>query len=136
MADIKDVKDVAVSSQGTKIFEWTYDFAEDGGATGKLNLGVCKEKLLVHRAWIKVGTAVTSTGDPTVSIGATTAGDAAIVPTTLKAAMAINLVVDSAADQLNVLLLKDEVLAIEILVAALTAGRFTICMELSQFDEG
>lgn len=114
--------------------EITYDFPDDGGVIGVLDMLTIGEKLLVERCYIKGKAAVTSSGDPTIEVGVKGGDTDALIPATLKGAMGIDSVVKEASIADGLVLQENDVLAMEIKVAALTAGKFTFVLEYSQFD--
>jgi len=136
MADLADKKDIAVRSEGVRLLEWTYDFANDGGAVGKLDVAVACEKVIIHRAWLKVDTLFTSAGAPTLSIGHSGSTVAVIIPVTALGALVDDAVLAETATPLNVVMDVDDIVQIDILVAAYTAGKATLVLELSQLEEG
>jgi hypothetical protein len=134
MADLKDKKDIAVAAEGVRMMEFTYDFAEDGGAVGALKLGDLTEDVIIHRAWLKVSTACTSGGSATVSVGLDSGTGAELIGSTAVGSLTEHAVIDEAASPLNVYVAKDDALSINIGTAALTAGKFEVVLEASQID--
>lgn len=134
MADLKDKRDIAVAAEGVRLMEYTYDFAADGGAVGAFVLGEVKEDIVIHRAWLKVQTAFTSGGSATLSAGVTSGSSAELIPVTAVGSLSANAVIDEAATPLNVYVASGETLEIEILVAAMTAGKCELVLECSQQD--
>lgn len=122
-------------AKGTEHVEIEYDFANDAGATGALDLIKFKEGVVIESAYVKVNTTCTSGGAATVIIGVV-GGDTDAIMTTTTGAVA-NLVAgavikgDAAGAQLKVA--ADGVLAMTIGTAALTAGKFTLVLKVAQF---
>lgn len=72
MANISDHKTIgAPFSTREEIIRATYDFSDDGGATGALNLFTAEGKVLVTGFHLVVETAAASDGSATVSVGPT-----------------------------------------------------------------
>jgi len=117
-----------------KRIEITYNFPEDAGEIGVLDMLTIGEKLLVERCYVKGNAAVTSAGAPTVEIGVKDGDTDALIPATLKGAMGVDAVVKEASTADGLVLQADSVLSMEIKFAALTAGKFTFVLEYSQFD--
>ena len=77
---------------------WEYDFSRDGGAIGTVTMFGPKLPVgaIVVDGLIKVETAVTSAGAPTVALHITTAED--VLAETLKGALTLNALIDAVPD--------------------------------------
>lgn len=72
MSDLKDHATVgAPMSNAEEVVRVTYDFADDGGATGPMNILAAKDGLLITGFHMFVEEAVTSDGSATLSVGPT-----------------------------------------------------------------
>lgn len=117
-------------SQEQNFIEVEYDFANDGGATGSLDLLTVKEAMVVETAYLKVKTACTSGGSATVAIGVS--GGAGIVAATAVASLTSGAVI-APASTVPYKLAADAVVQLTIGTAALTAGKIIVVLKLAQF---
>lgn len=131
MAAVSNAKTSGASWTGKiETLEVTYDFSQDGGATGALDLFTANEALVIHRVTAKVKAAVTSNGSATVEVGKS--GDTAgLVAQTGKASLTLGAVVDSKIGGYK--LASSEKIIQTIGTAALTAGKITYLIEYSKF---
>lgn len=108
-----------------------YDFTQDAGATGALDLFVCDDKCAVVSSNVHVLTACTSSGSATVKIGTTDDDDC--IMTTTQGAVA-NLTADSvrAGAALPAFLDNGDKISMTIGTAALTAGKFEVIFGLQR----
>lgn len=118
-----------VFAKESQFLEIEYDFANDGGATGSLDLVKVKEAMVVESAYLKVKTAATSGGSATVAIGVS--GGAGIVAATAVASLTLGAVIVPAT--MPVKLAADAVVQLTIGTAALTAGKIVVVLKLAQF---
>lgn len=130
MAAVADAKtDQKTWSKGEEEIEVTYDFAEDGGATGALDLFTAGQAMMVKVA-AKVDTAATSAGSATVEVGKS--GDTAgAVSQTGKASLTAGAVIDDGAGWYK--LDSGETLIQTIATAALTAGKIRYHIRFRKF---
>lgn len=107
----------------------TYDFANDAGAIGSLNLGEAKQKMVIKNAYAHVVTACTSGGSATVAIGTTDDADG-ILDTTSGAVA--NLVADAVLFEATDKLFLDvgDKVVLAIATAALTAGKIAVHFDI------
>jgi hypothetical protein len=119
-------------SGGREIIEVEYDFAQDGGSVGALDVMTAQADMVVHNIIAKVKTLCTSGGSATVSLGKS--GDAAgLMGSTAVASLTAGAVIDQASIGSGYKLAEDEVVQMEIGTAALTAGKIVFVMEVSKF---
>jgi hypothetical protein len=111
-----------------------YDFDKDGGAVGVIDLMEAKgEALVLHLADVKVKTAVVSGGAATVEIGVKGGDTDAILPASLQAALTAPKSIAGDAASRALYLASGAILALEIKVAALTAGVIEVECYFSKF---
>lgn len=133
MANIKKYLGVLNEyDEGLSIIKFEYDFANDGGAVGALNLGVAGMKMVVHKCIMKVQTTCTSGGSATVSVGKT-GTVAAFAAATAVASLAGDAIIAGVPTGGGVLLGDGDAVLIDIAVAALTAGKIEIELIVSKF---
>ena len=106
-----------------------YDFANDAGAQGTIDLGEAKQKMCIKNAYIHVQTACTSAGSATVSIGSTDDADG-ILDTTSGAVA--NLTADAVLFETTDKLFLDvgDKISLVIGTADLTAGKIAVHLDL------
>lgn len=121
--------DAYVLSGGAEHVEIEYDFANDGGLVGSLDLIKVKEGMVVELAYLKVKTAATSGGAATVAVGVS--AGAGIVAATAVASLTTGAVIVPAAQPTK--LAADAVVQLTIGTAALTAGKIVVVLKLAQF---
>ena len=126
------IKIGAFSNQWERVV-MRYDFAKDGGAVGVINLAQVKEAMVLHLADTKVKTAVVSGGAATVEIGVAGGPTAAVLPATLQAGLTAPKSIAGDAASRALYLAADSQLALEIKVAALTAGVIEVVGYFSKF---
>ncbi len=133
MANAKKFKKIGGGfTNALEKLELEYDFANDGGAQGTVDLGEADADMVIHEAYTKVKAAVTSGGDPTLDIGST--GDPnAIMAAEVKANLGLNVISkgDSASVQLKVA--KGDKILLTINTADLTAGKLRVVLMVSKF---
>jgi len=117
-----------VFSGGAEHIEIEYNFANDGGATGSLDLCQFKEAVVIENAYLKCIAAGTSGGSATVQVGVS--GGAGIISNTAVASLTLGAVIDGTE---NVKLAADAILQLTIGTAALTAGKFVLVLKVAQF---
>jgi hypothetical protein len=82
MAAIKDAKNIGPAfSNEEVVIRAIYDFAEDGGAVGALDIFEANEDIVITHFSTHVKTAVTSTGNLTLAVGVTGATTALLTAT-------------------------------------------------------
>lgn len=128
-----DHKKVDVFSNEVYMVKGVYDFAKDGGAIAVYDLFTANEAIVIHQAFTKVKTAVTSGGAATVEIGIKAGDTDALLAATAPAGLLINTVLDGAAASERLLVAADAIIALEVKVAALTAGKIEVCLVVSKF---
>jgi hypothetical protein len=114
----------------------TYDFAEDGGATGSIELGTFANKSLVLDAWVHVETACTSGGSATVEIGINDADPNAFMDTTSGAVASLvdDLVHNEAAGQIGLVAAANDTVRLTIGAETLTAGKINVIVSYMNID--
>jgi hypothetical protein len=129
MAAVLNAKSASGFTGKIECVEVTYDFANDGGATGALDLLTAKQAMCV-RVMAKTVTGVTSGGSATLEVGKSGATAGAI-------AQVAKTAVDVAGEVLQpagwFYLAADEVLIQTIGTAALTAGKIRYFIEYIKF---
>lgn len=133
MATVTDYESVTPNSNDLKLVSAVYDFAVDAGAQGVLDMVIFNAPMVIHRAWIKVLTAVTSASAPELIIGVKGGDTDAVLQTTLKAALGANVVLSGDAASNNLYVASGGIISMTIGVADLTAGKFKLVMEVSKF---
>lgn len=125
----------ALFSNELRVEKLTYDFAQDGGAVGTIDLATFSRKCLVTRAYVHVETACTSGGSATVTVGINDT-DIDAYATTSTGAVA-NLVDDAvlyvATTAAHVAQVNDTI-RVTIGTADLTAGKFNVYVEYMNVD--
>lgn len=130
----KDYKEaVYVFSGGAEHIEIEYDFSKDGGAVGVYDLAMIKERMVLEKCYLKIDEAITSGGSATVEIGIKAGDTDALMAATAVASLTQYAVIDQASTADGLVIAPDEVLAMEVKVAALTAGKAKLVLKLAQF---
>jgi len=134
MVDVAAVKTLKGFENEVQYARLTYDFANDGGATGALVLADMPGKAMVLKAVVHVETACTSGGAATVIIGTSDDTDAFM---DLTSGAVANLVDDFGLEETTavgaVLDAADQVL-LTIGTAALTAGKINVELQYVLVD--
>lgn len=136
MAQVVDFKgNQYVFSKGTEHVEIVYDFAQDAGAVGVLDLLQVKEAMVLESAYIKVNTTCTSGGSATVIVGVVGGDTDAVLDATSGAVanLVAGVVLPGEAASVALKLDADAKIGMTIGTAALTAGKFTVVLKLAQF---
>lgn len=132
MATLSNAKTTRAWGAEVETVEIVYDFAKDGGAVAAFSALTVKSASVVRAAYFKVNTLCTSGGSATVSLGV--AGDVAgLVGATAVASLTAGAVIDGASIGTGYKLAADAVIIVDIAVAALTAGKITVVVELAKF---
>jgi len=116
------------NEEGFMVLE--YDFANDGGAVGTIELADVDQKMIITQAIVKVDTACTSAGLATVAIGSS-AGDPDAFMTITSGAKA-NLIADYTNIQSTgpgLVVAASETIDLIIGTAALTAGKIKVYLK-------
>ncbi len=100
---------------------------------GVLDLMDVKQDIVIHQALTKVKTAFTSGGAVTVEIGVKAGDTDAILPATLKGALLAPIVIDGDAASERLRVPKGSVLAMEIKVDTVTAGKLELEIAFTKF---
>ncbi len=133
MANITKYRgDAYTFDEGIEVVKMVYDFSTDGGAVASLGMMKAKQAMVVHKAIMKVQTACTSGGSATVSLGKT-GSVAAFVAATAVASLTANAIIAGVPSAGGVLLAADDVVLLDIAVAALTAGKIEVELFISKF---
>lgn len=134
MADLaKNPGGQAAWSNQIRRVEVEYDFAEDLGGIAILDVLTFDEKVVIEGYHLKVDTAVTSAGAPTIEVGIKGGDTDALMAATVKANLAIGVTVKQAATADKLVVASGAVIALETKVAVLTAGKFRMVILYSQF---
>jgi hypothetical protein len=132
MAALVQYKELKTWGAHRELVRITYDYSVDGGSVGALDIFKAKEKCVVKLAEMYVKTACTSGGSATVSVGKT--GDlAGMVAATAVASLTADAVILGAALDASHVLAADDIVKMDIAVAALTAGKIEMVFEVIKF---
>lgn len=132
MAALNKYREVRSWGAGREKFEIEYDFAKDAGAVGALDIFKAKEACVIKLAEMHVVTACTSGGLATVSCGKT-ADLTGMIGATAVASLTAGAVILGAAIDASHTLAADDVVQMDIAVAALTAGKIKFVFEVMKF---
>lgn len=129
MAAVANAKNATPGFENkAEVFTVIYDFSEDGGDTGALDLLTAEKPMIIHRTIVNVLTALTSGGSATVALGKSGASTA-LVDATAGALANLNASTKVIASSSPLKLAADEVVQMTIGTAALTAGKLKIIFE-------
>lgn len=132
MATVVDYKQIKSWGAAPERLTIEYDFAKDAGAVAALDLFKAKEACVVEMAYMKVKTTCTSGGSATVSVGKS--GDVAgMVAATAVASLTAGAIIPGAAIDASHKLAADDVVQLDIAVAALTAGKIEVVFDIYKF---
>lgn len=130
MANVSDKKTVgAPFPHSVEIRRVTYDFSNDGGAIGALELLQVDSQCVVHLKHASVKTAVTSGGALTLDVGKGAAGAEILSNVAVGALTLDSLHVGAAPVELDT----DEVISMNIEAAAATAGVVEFVFEIIKY---
>lgn len=133
MANLKKYKGgMAQFDEGMEIIKIEYDFANDTGAVAFYNGFQAKQKMVLHKAIMKVHTACTSGGLATVSVGKTGAV-AGFVAATAVASLTADAIIAGVPSAGGVIIAADDYVGLDIAVAALTAGKIEVELFVTKF---
>jgi len=122
MATLQKYKTIATWGADVEKVEVEYDFAEDAGAVGQLDIFKAVEKCIIMDAIMVVKTTCTSGGAATV--GAGKAADlAGIFAATAVGSLVADAVINMAARDASHVLAANDAIQMNIATAALTAGK-------------
>ena len=135
MADVADKKTAGKGwSNEIKKIEVEYDFSADGGAVGVLDMLEAESDMLIHDAFVKVGTAFTSgTSSATVELGVKGGDTDAVMAATLVTGLTAGLGIAGASASKGLKLASGAILSAEIKVEAVTAGDLKLVVEYSNY---
>ena len=135
MANLADYKGEinAPSKVKKERLEIEYDFANDGGAVGVLNVATAQEKIIIERCYFKVNTAFTTGASGTLQAGVVGGDTDALIAVTAAASLTADAVIDEDSAGRNLVVDAAEVIALEIVTGAMTAGKGVLVIEYSQF---
>lgn len=125
-----DFRNVNAFSNEALLVRKVYDFSKDGGAISVIDLLKANVDLVIEESYVNVKAAVTSAGAPTLEVGIKGGDTDAIMVATVKANLLVDTTIDGAAASKRLRLLKDEIVALEIKVAILTAGIIEVVLVL------
>lgn len=121
--------------KGVQVIEVQYDFANDGGSIGVLDLFTAPVKMVVHQAYLKVVSTCTSADAAVLEVGIKAGDTDALIGAT--AGAVANLVEDAVlkgeTTSVGLFLDAGDVIAMEISAFALTAGKFKLVLVTSDF---
>jgi len=131
---VKYQGDMYLHDEGHEVIKFEYDFANDTGAVAAYNGFKAKQAMVVHKAYMKVITTCTSGGSATVSVGQT-GSVASLVAATAVASLTAGAVISGVAATGigGIKLAADDYALMDIAVAALTAGKIEIYLEVEKF---
>ena len=116
-----------------EVYKAVYDFSTDAGAVSVIDLLELKEAMVIHGGIIKVKTAGTSGGLATVEIGIKAGDTDAVLAATAVASLTANAIFPNAAASTALYVASASIISMEIKVAALTAGKIEIELQMSKF---
>lgn len=121
--------------KGQQVIEVQYDFANDGGSVGALDLFTAPVDMVIHQAYLKVVTTCTSLGSATVIAGVVGGDTDAIITLTTGAVanLTANAVIPGDAACVGIRLASGGKIGMAIGTAALTAGKFKLVLVVSDF---
>jgi hypothetical protein len=122
MATVDKYKTIATWGAAVEKVEIEYDFANDAGATGALDLFKAEEACIIMDAVMIVKTTCTSGGSATVGAGKS-ADLAGVFAATAVASLTAGAVINMQARDASHVLAADDALQMHIGTAALTAGK-------------
>lgn len=124
---------IAAYSNEKKLIKCEYDFSEDAGATGFLAIGEAGEDLVIHKAIMKVKTAILTSASGTLAFGRSdSAGE--LVSAKAAGALLINTVVSGeVAVGTGIRVASGKILGFTIATGALTAGKVEVELEVTKF---
>ncbi len=135
MADLAKYQgEFNTSDEGLEIIKIVYDFSKDGGAVSFLNGFQAGQKMVVHKAVMKVQTTCTSGGSATVSLGKT-GSVAGLVAATAVASLTGDAIIAgvSTFGAGGIILAAADYVGFDIAVAALTAGKIEATLFVEKF---
>ena len=112
----------------------TYDFSNDAGAIGSLDLGQAAAKMLIKSAVVHVETACTSGGSAVLTMGVTANTDAFLAAAQGAVASLVDDYVNEDAASSPLVVPKDAKFLMTIATAALTAGKVNVEIEYLLVD--
>lgn len=131
--EVDDFREANAFTNDLLFLRKTYDFDKDGGLQVVFDLLKMNAAMVLEQAYINVKTAVESGGAPTVEVGIKGGDTDAILAATLKGALLINTTIDGAAASKRLRIAKDAIIALEIKIADLTAGKIEVVLALRKF---
>jgi hypothetical protein len=135
MAVARGKINVSGFSNEVSVFKAVYDFAVDGGAVAVFDLMEMKEAMTIVGANVDVNTTCTSGGAATVEFGIKAGDTDAILAATAVASLTANKSFNNVvATSSGLYVASAAVLAMEIKVAALTAGKMTLVVFARPFS--
>ena len=133
MADAKGKKELGLFSNESGYERMSYKFSDDGGAISVINLGECKQDIIISQAYVGVKKAFTDAGGTgTVEIGIAGGDTDAIMPATLVSGLGADTVIDGDAASERLRVPSGSNLAMEIKVEAMTDGELDLHLEYSR----
>lgn len=116
-----------------QVYKAVYDFAVDGGAVSVIDLIELQEAMVIHGGIVKVKTLCTSGGSATVELGIKAGDTDAVLAATAVASLTANAVFSNAAASTDLYVASGAIISMEIKVAALTAGKIEVELQMSKF---
>jgi len=135
MAALKKYKEHAQFTGPLEKVEIEYDFAKDGGVVGALDIVKFKQAVIIHNAYMKVDTAVTSSGSATLIYGIKGGDTDAFCDLTsgAKANLTIGAVIPNEAAGTMLKVPADSVVEMAIGTEALLTGKVRFCFLVEKF---
>ena len=136
MAEVKKVQDGgAPFTNESQIIRVVYDFANDGGATGLLDLlkSDANDDIVIVGGWLNVLTTFTSGGAPTLDAGASTADPNGLLAAVALGSLTAGSLIKFLAATTPLKVPKTETVNMEIKTAAYTAGKAEFVFIIAKF---
>jgi len=132
MANTKQFRKIGPFSNVVEKIELEYDFDNDAGVVGALDLGEAGDPIVVHETHTKVKTAFTSGGAATLIIGVT--GDTnAILQSTAVASLTVGELLKGDAASNQIKMASGDKIIMTIGAFDMTAGKMKVVMLISKF---
>lgn len=133
MAAVSKSKKAKPMDKEIEIIQVEYDFANDGGAAGALDLLTASEACVIVDAYAKVKTACTSGGSATLIAGVVGGDTDACIASTAVAALTAGAVIPGASTTKGLKMASGDKIAQTIGTAAFTAGKIVYVFHVAKF---
>lgn len=131
--EAEDFREMNAFSNDLVFIRRTYDFDKDGGAISVIDLLKAKDAMVLEQAYVSIKTGVESPGAVTVEVGIKGGDTDAILPATVKANLLANTTIDGASASKRLRIAKDAIIALEIKVDTITAGKIEVVLAMRKF---